>query len=98
MCGGVTRELLIRVGQLGARTDGGGQQLTLNWMVWVPPPAQRPLRVVLPSGTAALRALFSHLHLRISLAMHQTAPIYGWQSTKLRQCVAHVCRTAQWPV
>ena len=38
-------------GQLGSGpADGAGKQRALNWMVYVPPPGQRPLRVVLPSG------------------------------------------------
>lgn len=38
-----------------AGPDGAGQQLTLNWMVYVPPPGQRPLRVLLPSGADSVQ-------------------------------------------
>jgi hypothetical protein len=41
---------IVCAGQLGTAAGGAGQQLTLNWMVYVPPPLQRPLRVQLPSG------------------------------------------------
>lgn len=44
--------LVDPAGQLGSAAGGTGQQLTLNWMVYVPPLSQRPLRVVLPSGAA----------------------------------------------
>jgi len=37
------RHLWRDAGQLVAGSDGAGQQLTLNWMVYVPPPSQRPL-------------------------------------------------------
>lgn len=49
------RHLWRDAGQLVAGSDGAGQQLTLNWMVYVPPPSQRPLRVLLPSGADSLQ-------------------------------------------